>query len=72
MGEIKLLPCPFCGADRATWADGQQRQVYGNEQVYCSWCYALAAPEATKEEAARNWNVRRGKWDADKVVESAS
>jgi Lar family restriction alleviation protein len=65
----KLLPCPFCGG-RAKWSDGEQKTKYGNEQVYCADCYASAAPEATKAEAAEQWNSRvphihitaKGRW----------
>ena len=54
-----LLPCPFCGGDPA-WGEGEQKTKYGNEQVYCSTCYAVTPPEGTKAEAARNWNWRIG------------
>lgn len=53
-----LLPCPFCGKNKAAWGEGEQKTKYGNEQVYCSWCLAITAPEMTKEEAAKNWNTR--------------
>lgn len=55
--EIELLPCPFCG-EAAAWGEGEQKTRYGNEQVYCSNCYAMTAPEGSKEEAAFLWNDR--------------
>jgi Lar family restriction alleviation protein len=57
MKKIKLLRCPFCGG-KAAWGEGEQKTKYGNEQVYCSDCYAITAPEGSKEEAAANWNSR--------------
>jgi|ERR1041385_5846677 Lar family restriction alleviation protein len=55
--EIVLRPCPFCG-EPAAWGEGEQKIKYGNEQVYCSNCYAMTAPEGSKEEAAFLWNDR--------------
>lgn len=55
--KTELLPCPFCGGKPA-WGEGEQKIKYGNEQVYCSVCYAMTPPEMTIEEAARNWNWR--------------
>jgi Lar family restriction alleviation protein len=54
---IKLAPCPFCG-EKAAWGEGEQKTKYGNEQVYCTNCYAMTAPEGSKEEAAHLWNDR--------------
>lgn len=54
---VELLPCPFDGS-AAAWAQGEQKEKYGNEQVYCPNCYASTAPEMTKEEAAVWWNAR--------------
>lgn len=55
--EVELKPCPFCGADPA-WGEGEQKTKYGNEQVYCSSCYAITPPGATKAEASEWWNTR--------------
>lgn len=57
LSEPELAPCPFCGG-KAAWGEGEQKTKYGNEQVYCSDCYAITAPEMLKTEAADNWNVR--------------
>lgn len=56
-GDGKLLPCPFCGGV-AAWGEGEQKTKYGNEQAYCTNCYASTAPEMTKAEAAEWWNAR--------------
>jgi Lar family restriction alleviation protein len=53
----ELLPCPFCGG-KAAWSEGDQKTIYGNEQVYCSSCYAMTPPEGSKAEAAEWWNSR--------------
>lgn len=54
---IQLLPCPFCGS-LAAWGEGEQKAVYGNEQVYCPSCYATSAPYSTPQEALKAWNTR--------------
>jgi len=54
---VELKVCPFCGGE-AAWGEGEQKTKYGNEQVYCSNCYAMTAPEATKKNAALRWNIR--------------
>lgn len=54
---LKLKRCPFCGG-KAAWSDGEQKTKYGNEQVYCTNCWCITAPEGSKEEAAANWNTR--------------
>ena len=55
--QTDLKPCPFCGKE-AAWGEGEQKTKYGNEQVYCKYCYAMTAPEMTKSEAAERWNTR--------------
>lgn len=55
--KVELLPCPFCGG-KAAWGEGEQKTRYGNEQAYCTNCYAMTAPEGTKAKAARSWNTR--------------
>lgn len=55
--SIVLLPCPFCGG-LPVWSEGEQKMLYGNEQVYCTSCFALAAPESNKHSAAERWNQR--------------
>lgn len=57
MAATSLLPCPFCGGD-AEFIDGDQKQQYGNEQVGCTRCMALTAPEPTMQAAALRWNSR--------------
>lgn len=54
--EQGLLPCPFCGG-AAAWSEGEQKE-FGNEQAYCTNCYAVTVPALGKEEAARWWNAR--------------
>lgn len=54
---IELLPCPFCGG-RAEWADGEQKHKYGNDQAYCTNCFAVSAPDLGLEAAAAWWNAR--------------
>lgn len=55
--KVALEPCPFCGG-KAAWGEGEQKTRYGNEQAYCTNCYAMTAPEGTKAKAARSWNTR--------------
>lgn len=53
----KLLPCPFCNG-AADWAEGEQKLLYKNEQVYCTICYASTPPDVDKAAAAQWWNNR--------------
>lgn len=57
VGDGELRECPFCGGT-AAWSEGEQKAKYGNEQAYCTNCYATTAPEMTKAEAAEWWNAR--------------
>ena len=47
-----LLPCPFCGADTASYVTGDC------EYTTCDTCLAEGPPCETQEEAARLWNTR--------------
>ena len=52
-----LKPCPFCNG-KAAFGDGEQKKKFGNEQIYCTTCLVTAFPEASKEEAIKDWNTR--------------
>lgn len=67
MAEVTLSPCPFCEGD-AEFIDGDQKQQYGNEQVGCTRCMALTAPEPTKQAAAQRWNSRGNHPELDYVA----
>lgn len=58
-----------CGGG-AEWADGEQKEKYNNEQVYCSNCYAVTAPDHGKEAAAAWWNRRAGQPQTVGLVET--
>jgi len=63
-GEIKLLPCPFCGGEANIkqvppyYDDFEGREIRPNEWVVsCSKCDVLFAPD-TKEDSIKTWNTR--------------
>jgi Lar family restriction alleviation protein len=60
MGEIKLLPCPFCGGNKLYIAE---RNYFGEQfvQISCLGCHTSQAGSEyeTKEEAIAAWNQRK-------------
>lgn len=71
-GEVRLLPCPFCGSNKVVWSEAFRR-------VRCNSCYigtpnagsAIALPrdvEALKMRAFKEWNARSFPSEADKKL----
>lgn len=67
-----LLPCPFCGgpvkmeeaASTNSWEAGRRRWwrvVFRNTINLGSSCCMSQVPSASKEAAAKRWNMRGGK-----------
>ena len=55
-GDVKLLPCPFCGGDGAI-----EKTTYGRpimKWVKCRNCEAGATAYSTVSDAVSAWNAR--------------
>lgn len=66
MREIELRPCPFCGgaAKISEHVFHKMKNTYGVACTYCKtqgWQFY-----ETPEQAARRWNKRTGKGEAQK------
>lgn len=53
MGDIKLLPCPFCGGK----AELKHNILW--DWVQCENCSAMTQEKHCKENAIEAWNTRK-------------
>lgn len=58
MEGIKLLPCPFCGAEAFVWRT--KYDVYIECGKYHADTHRVMVSGKTEDEAAERWNDRRG------------
>lgn len=54
MADVELKPCPFCGGEAVTAAEG-----FGYFSAHCRRCLVVMPAKASREEIAAAWNTRK-------------
>lgn len=58
-GDLKLLPCPFCGEPRVSF---NPKLGHRRSSINCPACLVCMPEEAGEDELWQSWNARATDW----------